>query len=855
MKDRTASEWKFVGELRRKQPFEFRWCNRKPQAEEVDFSSGIRFPGQAPFPRLATVWKSFERFLKNWPAKTSGNPLPLCFSIQQERLFESYDIVISERGIDVQAGDSEGIRRALYHLEDLFLSADAPYLKKGTLSRKPWLKNRISRCFFSPIKRAPHFRDELADKFDYYPEAYLERLASEGINGLWITVEWKELASTSFTKPSAGTERRLAKLRSVADRCLEYGIRIFVFCIEPAAFAPDSSFLKKHPEFGGCEVFGKRAFCLKSAHALQYIRESVGSIFQAIPKLGGMINISHGERPTTCLSSCPCTQDVSPACRGNCGFSNADLWKRAVEAMRDGMKEFSPDADLISWLYMPEGKKRAEWVFTLARNIPEGVILQYNFESNINAVQLGKIRNGGDYWLSQAGPSADFEKMAFPAKEHRSGLSAKLQVGCSHEVATVPIVPVPGILYRKYRKMREMNVRHVMQCWYFGNYPGLMNKAAGHLAFEEFAGTETDFLRELARPVWGSATETAVEAWTLFADAYGNYPLSNMFQYYGPAHAGTVWEWQFDFRLKPLAPTWHPSDSHDGDAIGECLREHSLGEAVILTRTLSEKWTEGVRKLTRAVQSLPFGRAREKSLDLARALEVQFASVARVLQFYELRSRFASEMLPFMRILVSEEIAGRKALAELCARDSSLGFHSEAEGYLYSREMLSASIPSMEKLLERLGAPFAVPQMPERKQSVFGQWTENRTFRWKLEKLPEKGHLKFTLESMQNETPRVFELALCDRTLSEPVRFLSFKNSGVIQDHLKCIDAQWDGGTVFEAEFPSPYPKLSGSVSCAEGPHDFEYLYDAWPRRPGDRKSQLRLGLRYFHPGYTGDFM
>jgi len=61
-------------------------------------------------------------------------------------------------------------------------------------------------------------------------------------------------------------------------------------------------------------------------------------------------------------------------------------------------------------------------------------------------------------------------------------MSAKLQVGCSHESATIPFMPVPSILYRKYKEMPALNITSVMQCWYFGNYPGVMNRAAGRLA-------------------------------------------------------------------------------------------------------------------------------------------------------------------------------------------------------------------------------------------------------------------------------------------------------------------------------------------------------------------------------------
>ena len=29
---------------------------------------------------------------------------------------------------------------------------------------------------------------------DYYPDAYLDRLAREGVNGLWLTIEFKDFS-------------------------------------------------------------------------------------------------------------------------------------------------------------------------------------------------------------------------------------------------------------------------------------------------------------------------------------------------------------------------------------------------------------------------------------------------------------------------------------------------------------------------------------------------------------------------------------------------------------------------------------------------------------------------------------
>ena len=104
-----------------------------------------------------------------------------------------------------------------------------------------------------------------------------------------------------------------------------------------------------------------------------------------------------------------------------------------------------------------------------------------------------------------------------------------------------------------------------MQCWYFGNYPGAMNEAAGELAFEDFKGSKEDFLARLARPKWGADAERIAKIWGAYAEGYSHYPLSNDMQYYGPMHAGVVWPLHFDIGMRPLNPTWKPDTAPNGE--------------------------------------------------------------------------------------------------------------------------------------------------------------------------------------------------------------------------------------------------------------------------------------------------
>jgi hypothetical protein len=267
------------------------------------------------------------------------------------------------------------------------------------------------------------------DDVDYYPDAYLSRLAHEGVNGLWMTIEFRDLCRTSLIEPHPDAEKRLHKLRRTVDKCLRYGIKTWVFCIEPASFKPEDPIMEKYPELrSASDGGGGYCFCTGSDIADRYLYESTNWLFSQVPGLGGLINISYGERATTCLSSIHGDSDDPLDCP-RCGrIPRWQILHRSLGAMQRGMREANPDAELISWFYMPHAGTHPDWMFDVAGHMPEGVILQYNFESGALKTQAGKVRCGGDYWLSHVGPSANFARIAERAGNAGTQLSAKYRL-------------------------------------------------------------------------------------------------------------------------------------------------------------------------------------------------------------------------------------------------------------------------------------------------------------------------------------------------------------------------------------------------------------------------------------------
>ena len=576
-----------------------------------------------------------------------------------------------------------------------------------TDGKTPWLKNRISRCFFGPIKRPPFNRDELADDIDYYPDEYLKRLAREGVNGLWLTGELRELTRTSYSETDPLAERRLAKLNRTVKKCAKYGIKTWLFMIEPKIVPIKDPLFLNHPElFSQHTHYHGRDYmvmCSSKPDCRRYLSEATHDLFTRVPGLAGFINISHGERTTSCLAYLYATNDFRghfkcPQC------TNIPPWQvhcQTLGALAAGMKSANPSAEAITWPYhsMP-CPTRSQWVYELASHVPSNCIFQYNFESGALKEQLGKVRSGGDYWLSWEGPSNNFREMAKRVREKETRLSAKIQVGCSHEVATVPFIPAPGLLYRKFKAMKEVGVTDVMMCWYFGNYPGIMNKAAGYLAYEDFGKEdEKSFLLRLAQDDWGGESQRVVRVWQAIAEGYRNYPMSNCFQYYGPVHAGVAWPLYPDVSAKNLEPTWEPYKKLSGDVVGECLENHTLDEVLALMRRATDSFDFVRDDIDALERKFAGSREREGDVRVMRALAIQFAAAREVLAFYAARR---DRDITGMRSALRKSRELTKAILPLSEADSRLGFHSEAESHLYHPALLRWRLEALDAAEKRL---------------------------------------------------------------------------------------------------------------------------------------------------------
>lgn len=687
----------FIEELKKpfyqKKPENF--GKRRVREGEYDCSGvylDFNFPDENGY--LETAIFDFERFAKLY--EIAGNRYPVRIIKGETPCFEAFYIDATDTEITVTANDTEGVRRAIIFIEDEFCRREGAFFPKERVFRKPVIHTRLTRGFFSPTNRPPKMGDELFDDIDYYPDEYLNRLAHDGSNGIWIYTSFKALmTSRYFPEYGEGGEKRIQKLREVTKKCLRYGIKTYVFAMEPMNL--NQELAAAHPDVVGYNYAGEvNTVCLSTEIGRAYILEQTEKLCRLVPELGGYMGITAGERFTHCASSTDALFKKCPRCSKR---RHGEMLAEAVNLIREGMRRAGTGAQYISWTYGHRLWTHDE-ICDYVRNADDDIMLMQNFEEIAYPKQLGKERIAVDYWLSYPGPSTMFEVTAREAIEKKKHIFAKMQICCSHELATVPYIPAPGIVFDKYKGAYGLSVEGVLQCWYFGNYPSIMSKAAGELSFCSDFSDKDGFLRYLAATYFGeSRADEVVKAWRLFEEGYTNYPINIMFSYFGPMHDGVVWQLWLKPKDRTLPRSWQLLDTPDGDRIHECMwTGHTHDEMIILSERMRTNWHEGMKHLSSVCE--------EEIYPLAKSIDILLDSGTNILKFYKLRESLGHRdgdplaILSEMRSLVLAEIENSEKMIPVCEADCRLGYHSEAEGFKFFPKKLKYRIQQLKTLLE-----------------------------------------------------------------------------------------------------------------------------------------------------------
>ena len=542
----------------------------------------------------------------------------------------------------------------------------------------------------------------LEPNLDPYPEPFLQRLASLGVNGVWLQAILQKLAPFPWVSETAAQQadrkKRIENLRVLVQKAARHGIGIYLYLNEPRTLP--QSFFAKHPELKGVSVGDYASLCTSNPDVRNALTDAVAHIAGAVPDLAGFFTISASENLTNCWShgggrNCPrCSKR-----------SAAEVIAEVNTAFFKGIQQAGSKADLLVW----DWGWRDEWVEEIIQRLPTKVALMSVSEWNIPIKRGGVDSIVGEYSISTVGPGPRATRHWALAKKRSLRAIAKIQAGNTWELSAVPYIPALENVARHAVQLKERGVDGLMLGWTLGGYPSPNLQIACDIATspgDENSSTDDQVQRAMERVAadrFGPALSAAiVRAWKAFSAAFSEFPY----------HIGTVYNAPMQFAPSNLL--WANPTGYSATMIGFPYDDLTSWRQVYPVKVFIAQFTKIAdgfdaaiaalrRETTSTKTSAAFQKALESEVNVATAASIHFRSTANQARFVELRDQLKKEPQQtairdeLLQVLRSEIELARQ-LHGIQSRDSRIGFEA-TNHYFYIPQDLLEKIINCEHLL------------------------------------------------------------------------------------------------------------------------------------------------------------
>lgn len=586
------------------------------------------------------------------------------------------------------------------------------------------------------IWRSPdsHFSaDEPRDASKVYTDEVIAGIAGAGFNALWLRGRLRELMqSTVFPSLNdSGAEQRRQSLRELIERARRHGVGVYLFFNEPLALSEHDLFWESHAELAGHRHrdYGfdhdSVALCTSTPLVQKFLREAVDGVFEALSGLDGVILITASEYFTHCWShhwrysngelnpervqvTCPRCQHREPS----------DIVAELVNIWHDAAQRCVRPPRILCWnwswsIWYPDPQSQ------VINKLPDGVRVMLDFERGMRLERRQQKLFIDEYSLSIPGPGERFKSAAKIVQSRGLDLDAKVQIGTTHEVATVPNLPLVKQLHAKLVQLSRAGVSGIMATWNFGCSLTLNTAAMG--LYIEDADRYADsavFMKTLAKRYFGVRSIKGVQgvcrAWRAFGLAFEHYPFGTRFLYSSPVNAAPAYPLSLDFHDRPMGGSWLVEAW--GDRLEESLPvQMTITDVAESLASLASLWSEGVTAYSAALAidsdvSSDHAVHRAKELSCARMIGVQFQMAANIYRFHAWRKKRMGLLGIQAPCTVTLDYIGEQLLRDhcrhaqealaLCQKDRRLGWHQECHAYLYSEDTIRENLTQMEAVIQ-----------------------------------------------------------------------------------------------------------------------------------------------------------
>ena len=522
----------------------------------------------------------------------------------------------------------------------------------------------------------------LNPQLDPYPDGLLERLSAVGINGVWLHVVLRDLApgGTMFPEFGVDHERRLTNLRRLVERAKKYGVDVYLYMNEPRAMP--AAFFENRPEMAGVREDAFTALCTSHPAVRQWMADALAYVFRQVPDLGGVYAITASENLTNCAS-----HGAWSSCEHCKVRSDTDIIADVVATIQQGVHRGNPKANVIvsDWGWRGHGDAR-----DIIARLPKSVMLVSVSEWDLPIERGGVETKVDEYSISAVGPGPRALQHWTAARQNGLKTAAEIQFNNTCEIASVPYLPVMNLVAEHIHNLAPVRLDGMFIGWTMGGYPSPNFQLVRQLSRAPTSDVDAA-LDALAQERFGSdGAPHARKAWTLFSEAFRQYPFHISVVYNSPVQCGPanpLYPAKTDYKATMWGIPYDDLDSWRGPYPPEVFTAQF--------EKMAKGFQEGLAELQAAVDQSPPDRRKETEADLryARAAGLYFQSVANQSRFVMARDALAQaadalspedrrRLRADIRRLLESEIALARELHALVQEDSRIGFEPSCQ-YFY----------------------------------------------------------------------------------------------------------------------------------------------------------------------------
>ncbi len=560
--------------------------------------------------------------------------------------------------ITVCGYDERGAAQGLYYLEEQMTIRCAPYVKNGTVFRKPEYSPQMVHSGYG---------------LDEYPDKYLSAIAHEGRDAVLIFVKDVDITPYGYLD-----------FNELIHRAAKYGIDVYAYSYLPAEMHPDDK------------------------GAAEYYESVYGKLFEKCPGLKGISLVGESIMfPSKDEKVCVDVLDENglPAGKPLSGFWPCNDFPQWLELIKNTIRRHKPEADIIFWTYN-WGRHPEEERIKLINALPTDISLMATFEM-FEYYKIDDVREQiADYSLRFTGPGKYFTSEAKAAKKRNIRLYSMTNTGgLTWDFGVIPYEPMPYQWIKRFDEMRKAHDTYglcgIMESHHYGFYPSFISKL-GKFVFTDRETPYEQQLRDAIACEFGIGyIEELVAALKLWSEAITYYtPTDN--DMYGAFRIGPSYPFCLFVQTKPPAKNY----SLHGNGIFHTEYQYIYAHEVTFDKgsPVSIKLQPEINSLTKMKDLIDKGiEILEKIknandnilylLNLGRFISASIQTGINAKLWYRLKSRMNAcedkkefaKIIDDMEALLKCEIKNAESAAELVEYDSRLGWEPSME-YMTDRE-------------------------------------------------------------------------------------------------------------------------------------------------------------------------